>query len=83
MSNDNELGLYNKYDVRRIDGSDKHRNCSYFVLDLQHDKFAIPALIAYAEACEVEFPQLSADLLEFVKEAERDLYIEIDIGPSP
>lgn len=55
-------GLNNKYTIIRNDGSDKHKNCDYFVLDITHDKFSKPALIAYAEACEKEFPLLSIDL---------------------
>lgn len=34
----------------------------YFVLDTDHDQFAIPALEAYVAACEKEFPQLASDL---------------------
>lgn len=51
---DEKRGLYRKYDVKRTDGSSgpggKHEHCAYFVLDLEHDPFAIPALRAYAEA---------------------------------
>lgn len=58
--------LFNKFDVRRTDGSDgingKHHPCAYFVLDLTHDPFAGPALAAYADACEATHPQLAADL---------------------
>lgn len=63
---DKSLGLYEKYRVRRTDGSSqrgcKHENCQYFVLDLKHDKFSSPALLAYADACEKECPLLAADL---------------------
>ena len=59
-------GLFHKYDVSRTDGSSepggKHSECNYFVLDLTHDKFAIPAIMAYANACLGEYPQLAADL---------------------
>jgi hypothetical protein len=41
---------------------EKHARCRYYVLDLDHDRFAAPALLAYAAACEVEFPALAADL---------------------
>lgn len=55
-----------KYKVERTDGSTapggKHAACPYFVLDLVHDKFAAPALRAYAEACEAEFPLLARDI---------------------
>lgn len=56
----------NKYKVERTDGSTasggKHAGCDYFVLDLVHDKFAKVALVAYAEACEHEYPLLARDL---------------------
>ena len=55
-----------KYKVERTDGSTrpggKHESCPYFVLDLVHDKFSIPALRAYAAACEQEFPLLARDI---------------------
>ena len=67
MSEDDKTaGLYNKFIVYRADGSSKsgskHEKCDYFVLDLQHDKFSGPALLAYADACEGEFPVLATDL---------------------
>ncbi len=40
----------------------KHEHCEYFVLDWVHDPFAIPAALAYAAACEEEYPVLAADL---------------------
>ena len=62
----NNQGIYNKFIVYRTDGKSnigqKHHECKYFVLDLNHDKFAIPAIIAYAEACREEYPELSANL---------------------
>lgn len=55
-----------KYRVSRTDGSTKpggkHAACDYFVLDLVHDRFARPALRAYADACEKDFPHLARDL---------------------
>ena len=55
-----------KYRVERTDGSSavgqKHANCAYYVLDLEHDKFARPALLAYADACESEYPLLAKDI---------------------
>lgn len=61
-----EQGLFNKFDVRRTDGSDapggKHHGCEYFVLDTTHDAFAKAALTAYAEACRTAYPALFADL---------------------
>ena len=63
---DSKRGLYRKFTVRRTDGKSeyggKHYECSYFVLDLDHDKHAIPALLAYAESCKDEYPELAEDL---------------------
>jgi len=60
---DSEQGLYRKYKVQRLhDPKRKHTNCHYFVLDADHDKFASVALLAYATACEAEFPHLATDI---------------------
>lgn len=65
---DSKRGLYQKYEVRRTDGSDKHKHCEYFVLDLNHDKHARKALKAYAKSCEKEYPHLAADLRKKLEE---------------
>lgn len=61
-----QQGLFRKFDIRRVDGSDapggKHHGCRYFVLDVEHDPHSVPALIAYAAACEATHPQLAKDL---------------------
>ena len=63
---DQQRGLYEKYKVTRTDGSSgpggKHAECDYFVLDLAHDSFARVALLAYATACESEYPLLAESL---------------------
>lgn len=63
---DAERGLYDKFEVRRTDGSsesgERHENCKYFVLDLDHDPHAIPALEAYIKSCRPHFPKLARDL---------------------
>jgi hypothetical protein len=59
---DKKRGLCGKFNVERADGSAKHNDCDYFVLDLTHDPFSLVALGAYADACEGEYPVLSADL---------------------
>lgn len=63
---DNDRGLYRKYEIRRTDGSSepggKHACCRYFVLDLTHDPFAMPALRAYAKACSNSHPYLAKEL---------------------
>lgn len=65
-------GLYRKFKITRTDGSDrqfgKHHGCDYFVLDCTHDKFSIPALMAYAEACRDEYPLLADDLVRKVSQ---------------
>jgi len=61
-------GLYRKFTVERTNGSSgpggKHEHCDYFVLDWAHDKFAVAATLAYAKACEAEYPDLARDLRE-------------------
>lgn len=63
---DRTRGLYGKFWVERTDGKSapgqKHDGCEYYILDLTHDKYAVPALRAYAEHCEHEYPLLAADL---------------------
>lgn len=60
-------GLCRKYDVRRLnDSAGKHDACEYFVLDWIHDPFALPAIAAYAAACERHLPELARDLREKV-----------------
>lgn len=64
MKNPN-LGVYHKYTVTRTDGTsapgEKHAECEHFVLDTTHDPYAKAALLAYAAACEADFPNLAAD----------------------
>ena len=56
--------MYRKYLVKKLnDPHEKHRDCRYFVLDLDHDPLAAHALRAYAAACEDDRPALAADLL--------------------
>lgn len=56
--NDDAQGLYGKYTVTRTDGLDapgeRHEGCRYFVLDVDHDLRAVPAIFAYASACELD-----------------------------
>lgn len=72
MMGDKTKGLYNKFIVQRTDGQNaegqKHHGCDYFVLDLTHDKHALPALLAYAEACQEEHPLLAKDLYKKIEE---------------
>jgi hypothetical protein len=61
-----EKGIYGKFIVKRADGKDapgeKHARCAYFVLDIDHDPYAIAAIRAYAEACNNDYPKLACDL---------------------
>ena len=61
-----QQGMFRKFEVRRVDGSDKpggkHHGCRYFVLDLDHDPHAAAAMAAYAQACRNTHPALSAEL---------------------
>lgn len=63
-----QQGLFRKFDVRRVDGSDqpggKHHGCRYYVLDVDHDPYAAAALGAYADACRESHPELARDLRE-------------------
>ena len=65
------IGLYPKFNVSRTDGQSapgkKHHKCKYFVLDLTHDKFAIPAIKAYEEACREEYTLLADDLKKWLR----------------
>lgn len=63
---DRNRGMYNRYYVNRVDGQDsfgfKHHGCKLFVLDLNHDEYARVAALAYAAACERDYPLLARDL---------------------
>lgn len=63
-------GVFRKYDVKRTDGSGdaggKHEGCAYFVMDLEHDPFALPAMEAYAKACAKTHPALAEDLRRII-----------------
>lgn len=66
MTDNKAKGIYHKFIVKRVDGTDfpqgKHDGCDYFVLDTTHDVYAMAALLAYADACEADYPQLAADI---------------------
>ncbi len=72
---DKPQGLYRKFAVTRTDGSSgpggKHEHCSYFVLDLDHDRHAPAAIRAYAESCRADYPVLARDLDSLVFASER------------
>lgn len=68
MPDDQTRGLYNKFKVERTDGKsapgEKHHDCDYFVLDMDHDDHARAAIEAYVISLEnsEEYPGLAADL---------------------
>lgn len=72
-----KVGLYEKFQVRRSDGTDlpgcKHYGCRYFVLDMTHDEFAKPAIVAYATACKEKFPELAKDLMKWASEDDANI----------
>lgn len=61
-----QQGIFRKFIVRRVDGSDapggKHHGCRYFVLDLDHDAHAPAAMLAYSADCASTHPQLSREI---------------------
>lgn len=69
------IGIYEKYTVTRTDGTDqpggKHHGDKYFVLELT-DKHAMPAISAYANSCQDEYPALAKDLRGIVNEHYQD-----------
>ena len=64
--------LQQKYYVERIDERDRsggdRADSKYFVLDYIHDPYSPPALEAYAQACEQDFPNLSAEIRALVRQ---------------
>lgn len=68
IQSDASRGLYDKFKVERTDGTsapgEKHHNCEYFVLDMDHDDHARAAITAYVASLEnsEEYPGLAADL---------------------
>lgn len=65
--NQQRAGVYRKFNVSRTDGRDlaggDRHGAEYFVLDVTHDRFAKPALAAYAAACRGDYPSLSDDMV--------------------
>lgn len=63
-----QQGLFDKYRVSRTDGKDyrgsKHHGCDYFVIDMDHDPAAGPALITYAAAVVKTHPVLASELIK-------------------
>jgi hypothetical protein len=73
---DKSRGIYQKFIVTRTDGKsesgEKHDGCFYFVLDVDHDKHAIPALKSYMVAALADgYVELAFDVGKIVKAAEQ------------
>lgn len=81
MADNRERGLYNKFQVKRVDGDPKHDNCNYFVLDIDHDPFAVPALLRYADVCASTYPALAADLQKMVQAQKEKQYLALKLYP--
>lgn len=63
VPDDKKRGVYKKWAMKRLNDPDgKHDDCFIFVLDIDHDPFAVPALNAYIDACEHEYGPLAFDL---------------------
>lgn len=61
-------GLIRKFRVERTDpeAQRRHLDCHHFVLDIDHDPHALPALMAYAKSATAEHPVLAAELRDIV-----------------
>jgi hypothetical protein len=71
---DRNRGLYSKFTVERTDGQSalgkKHEDCDYFVLDLNHDPHAVPAVLAYAQSCHEDgYELLARDLKDTISKS--------------
>jgi hypothetical protein len=68
--------LQQKYYVERIDERDRaggdRVDSKYFVLDYVHDPYSVPALEAYSQACDQDFPNLAAEIRALVKQIRSD-----------
>lgn len=70
---DRERGLYQKFMVERmnVEAAERHKDCDFFVLDLQHDALALPAMEAYIKACrEHGYHKLAADLQQKIDDVQ-------------
>ena len=66
-----QQGLYGKFYVERVDGSDKpggpRAGAKYFVLDLTNDPYALETIAYYAKACKDVYPILAKDLMDMAR----------------
>lgn len=68
------VGLYQKYDVKRQDGQPDKPNAAYFVLDVVNDPFAQDALRCYRIACEGTLPVLARELIQLNDDLSRGIH---------
>lgn len=59
-------GLYDKYDIKKKDGTPVDDDAVYFVLRLDTDPHARRAAEIYAAHCREDNPELAQDLLDLV-----------------
>jgi hypothetical protein len=68
-------GLYQKFDVKRVDGRDSaggdREGACYFVIDVTNDPGASGAIRGYLASCAGSLPLLEADLDGLLAELER------------
>lgn len=83
---DKTRGMYGKFKVERTDGKsaagEKHDGCEYFVLDASCDPHAIPALMAYAESCNREYPLLAVDVRKMAEANCEHVWADTLHGPD-
>lgn len=65
--------IYRKFNVTRVDpeAQARHEDCFSWVLDVDHDPYALAALRAYATACQEEDPELARELITMVNDRGR------------
>ncbi len=79
-----DIGMTDRYKVSRLDErdlkeGDKHFGCKYYVLDIIHDRFAVPALEAYAaEADKDGFHDLAGDIYKLVRSRDDKILHDMD-----
>lgn len=66
------VGLYQKFDVKRRDGRDApggdREHAAYFTIDVVNDPNAVAAITGYRLSCEGMCPQLASDLFALEQE---------------
>ena len=70
-------GIKNKYEIRKIDGTQVDPEAWYFVLRVDKDPHAQKAAMVYAESVFKDNPVLSAELLDKVKSFRPELHDDL------